>query len=131
MMTIVLVTCVLDWHSQIIIIVAMLPNFYMFHSEVLASFNFNKNKMLSPGLENNLTLKCCFGNFPTYSYMSRKIPEQHLNVWLFSNPGDKVQKDEELREQSVPYFQQESGTCPLDWRITIHSNVDLVFFQHS
>ena len=37
----------------------------MFHSEILASLNFNKNKMLSPGLENNHTLKCCSGNFPT------------------------------------------------------------------
>ena len=36
-----------------------------------------------------------------------------------------------LRDKSVPYFQQESGPCPLDWRITIHSNVDLVFFQQS
>ena len=25
-----------------------------FHSEILALFNFNKNKMLSPGLENKL-----------------------------------------------------------------------------
>ena len=58
-----------------------------------------------------------------------KIPDQHLNVWLFSNPGDKVQKDGELHEKYVPYFQQESRPCPLDWRITIHSNVDLVFFQ--
>ena len=38
---------------------------HMFHSEILASLSFNKNKMLSPGLENKLTLKCCFGNFPT------------------------------------------------------------------
>ena len=36
----------------------------MFHSEILTSLNFNKNKMFSPGLENNHTLKCCFGNFP-------------------------------------------------------------------
>ena len=38
---------------------------HMFHSEILASSNFNNNKILSPGLENNHTLKCCFGNFPT------------------------------------------------------------------
>ena len=44
-----------------------------FHCEILASLNFNKNKMLSPGLENNCTLKCCFGNFPTYLYMSRLL----------------------------------------------------------
>ena len=56
-----------------------------------------------------------------------KIQDQHFNVWLFSNPGDKVKKDGELRDKSVLYFHQESGSCPLDWRITIHSNVDLVF----
>ena len=37
----------------------------MFHSEILASLNFNKNEILSPGLENNHTLKCCSCNFPT------------------------------------------------------------------
>ena len=35
-----------------------------FHSSILASLNFNKNKILSPGMENNHTLKCCSGNFP-------------------------------------------------------------------
>ena len=105
---------------------------YRFHSEILASLNVNTNKILSPGFENNHTLKCCSGNFPTWSYMSRllkKKPYQHLNVWLFSNPGDKVQKRRRTTGQICPYFQQESGPCPLDWRITIHSNVDLVFFQ--
>ena len=66
----------------------------MFPSAILASLNFNKNKMVSPGLENH-------------------------------------RKDGELRDKSVPYFQQESGPCPLDLRITINSNVDLVFFQQS
>ena len=37
---------------------------HTFHSEILASLNFNKNTILSPGLENNHTLKCCSGNFP-------------------------------------------------------------------
>ena len=37
----------------------------LFHSEIPALLNFNKNKILSHGLENNHTLKCCFGNFPT------------------------------------------------------------------
>ena len=45
--------------------------------------------------------------------------------------GTRSKKDGELRDKSVLYFQQESGPCPLDWRITIHSNVDLVFFQRS
>ena len=34
--------------------------FHMFHSEILASWNFNKIKILSPGLEINHTLKCFF-----------------------------------------------------------------------
>ena len=67
----------------------------MFHSEILASSNFNKNKILSPGLENNHTTKCCSGNFSTYVKTVRKIPDKHLNVWLFSNPGDKFQKTTE------------------------------------
>ena len=37
----------------------------LFHSEILTSLSFKKNKILSPGLENNHTLKCCSGNFPT------------------------------------------------------------------
>ena len=34
-------------------------------------------------------------------------------------------------KKSVPYFPQESGPCPLDWRIPIHSKVDIVIFQQS
>ena len=38
-------------------------------------------------------------------------------------------KDGEQRDKWALYFKQESGPCPLDWRITIHSYIDLVFFQ--
>ena len=106
----------------------------MLHPEILASLNFNKNKILSPGLENNHTLKCCSGNFPTYSYMSRLLEKYQINIWMYGYSqiqGTRSKKDGELRDQYVPYFQQKSGPCPLDWRITIHWNVDLVFFQHS
>ena len=34
-----------------------------FHSEILASWNLNKNKSFSPKLENNHTLKCCLTIF--------------------------------------------------------------------
>ena len=48
---------------------------------------------LSPGLENNHSLKCWSGIFPTilnlYEYVG-KLPEQHFSVWLFFNPGDKI-----------------------------------------
>ena len=66
----------------------------MFHSEILALLNFNKIKILSPGLENNHTLKRLFwqfSNITKYVKSVGKIPDQHLSVWLFSNPGDKVQ----------------------------------------
>ena len=107
---------------------------YRFHSEILASQNFNKNKIMSPGLENNHTQKCCFGNFPTYSYMSRLLEKSQINIWMYGYSQiqrTRLKKDGELRDKSVPYFQQESGPCPRDWRITIHWNVDLVFLQQS
>ena len=45
--------------------------------------------------------------------------------------GKRLKKEGELRDESGSYFQQESGPFPLDWRIMINSNVDLVFFQQS
>ena len=33
-----------------------------------------------------------FSNLIMYVKSVQKIPDQHLNVWLSSNPGDKVQK---------------------------------------
>ena len=66
--------------------------------------------------------------------MSKLLEKYQINIWMCGYSqiqGTKSKKDEELREKSVPYFQQESGPCPLDWRITIHSNVDRVFFQQS
>ena len=32
-----------------------------------------------------------FSNKIIYVKIVGKIPDHHLNVWLFSNPGDKVQ----------------------------------------
>ena len=66
----------------------------MFHSELLALLNFNKNKILSPGLEKKPYTKMLFwqySNIIKYVKIVGKIPYQHLNAWLFSNPGDKVQ----------------------------------------
>ena len=54
--------------------------FLKFQSEILASLNVDKNKMLSPGLKNNRTLKCCYGNFPTKSYMSRLLEKYQINI---------------------------------------------------
>ena len=45
--------------------------------------------------------------------------------------GTRSKKDGELWDKSVLYFQQESGPCRLDWRISIFSNVENVvpYFQ--
>ena len=44
--------------------------------------------------------------------------------------GTRSKKDRELWDKSISYFQQESGPCPLDMRITIHSNADFGFFNY-
>ena len=52
-----------------------------------------KTRNLSPWLENNHTLKCCFWQFSDITKYIRvygKMPGQYYNVLLFSNPGDKV-----------------------------------------
>ena len=106
----------------------------MFHSEILASLNFNKKFFFVHGIGEQPYTEMLFRQFSNiliYFKIVGKIPDQHLNKWLFSNPEDKVQKDEALRDKFVPYFQQESIHCPLDWRITIHSTVYLVFLQES
>ena len=69
-----------------LLLLILLP-LYMFHSDILASLNFNKNKI---GLENNHSLFWQFSNIIIYVKIVGKIPDQHLSVWLFSNPGDKV-----------------------------------------
>ena len=56
-----------------------------------------------------------------------------MNTWIYGYSqihGTRSKKDRKLRDKSVLYFQKESGHCPLDWRITIHSNVDLVFSKN-
>ena len=106
---------------------------YTLHSEILASLNFNKNKILFHGFKNIHTLKCCSGNF-RYNHMSTLLEKHQIDIWMYGYSqiqGTRSEKDGELRDKSVPYFQYKSRPCPLDWRITIHSNVDLLFFQQS
>ena len=43
-----------------------------------------------------------FSNIITYVNIVGKIPDQHLSVWLFSNPGDKVQIHVERTGQICP-----------------------------
>ena len=62
-----------------------------------------------------------FSNVTTYLKVVGKLSDSYFNVSLFSNPGDQVLKGKkQTMDQSVPYFQQESGACPLEWRTTIH-----------
>ena len=66
----------------------------MFHSEILASLNFNKNKKIFPLIGEQPYTEMLFwqlANIITYVKIVGKIPDQYLSVWLFSNPMDKVQ----------------------------------------
>ena len=88
---------------------------------------------LSPGWENNHTLKCCSGNFPTKPYMSGLLDKYRTNISMYCcSPfqGTRFKNNGKLRDKSVPYFQQESEPFPLDWRTIKHWNVGPVFFQH-
>ena len=85
-------------------------------------------RILSPGLENNHTSRCCFCNFTCVRFVGKKSDE-YFNVPLYSNIGDSVQKRWKTKGLICPYFEQESRPCPLDWRTPIHWNVCCVFFQ--
>ena len=67
----------------------------MFNSEILASLNFNNDKNFVPSIGEQPYTDMLFGQFFNiiiYVKIVGKISDQHLNVMLFSNPGDKVQK---------------------------------------
>ena len=72
-----------------------------------------------------------FSNINIYVKIVGKMQDQHFNVYLMSNLGEKIQQQKswKLWDKSVPYFKQESGPCPLDWRRTMHWYVVLAFFQ--
>ena len=70
-----------------------------------------------------------FSKIIIYAKIVGKIPEHHLNVWLFSNPGDKVQDG---REKSVLYFQQESRPVAFSYKkkstYRKHLNINVKIF---
>ena len=68
---------------------------HMFHSEILASLNFNKNNIFSPGLENNHTLKCCSGIFQ-HNHMSRLLEKYQNNIWMYSYSQKRWKTMEQL-----------------------------------
>ena len=66
--------------------------------------------------------------------MSRLLEKYQINIWLYGySPvqGTRSRFLLKVRDRFVPWFSIFFGPCPLDWRIIIHLNVDLVFFQQS
>ena len=54
-----------------------------------------------------------FSNIIIYVKIIGKIPDQHLNVWLFSNQGDKVQKRKKPTGQICPVLSTRIWTFSL------------------
>ena len=90
-------------------------------------------RIFSRGLENNHTFNCCstISNLTVYIKDVGQFLDLHFTVSLFSNPEDKVLKSrrKKLWDKSVPYFWQESGPSPPDWRTTIHWIFGPAIFQ--
>ena len=66
--------------------------------------------------------------------MSRLLEKYQINIWVDGYPpiqGTRSRFLLKVRKRFVPLFSIFFGPCPLDFRITIHQNVDLVFFQQS
>ena len=65
----------------------------MEHYGTNLSPNFNKNQDLVPWIGDKRYIKMLVGHFSNNleigGYIG-KLLEEHLNVWLFSNPGDKI-----------------------------------------
>ena len=78
---------------------------FRFHSEILASLNFNKNKFFVPWIGKQPFTEMLFWQFPNiiiYVRIVGKISDQYLNVWLFSNPMDKAPKRRRNTGQICP-----------------------------
>ena len=104
---------------------------YVFHSEILASLNFNKNKMFPLDWKTIIQWNVLLSIFQ-HNYMCQKCWENTRSTWecmvilQFRGQGpDSCWKNGTDLSRSSPSF------LDLDLRITIHSNVDLLFFQQS
>ena len=67
---------------------------------------------------NYLDVGSPFYNITMHIRVYGKMLNQHFNVSVFTNPGDKVLKRLKTKDKCVPYFWQELGPCPLHWRTT-------------
>ena len=78
-----------------------------FHSEIMASLNFNKNKILSPGLENNHTLKHFFAIFQ-HNNLCQDCWKNTLSTFkcmvILKSRGTRSKKDGKLRDKFVHTF---------------------------
>ena len=72
-------------------------------------------RILSPGLENNNTLKWCYGNFPTKQHSSGLLEKYQNNILMHCCPPTQGTRSRYLLKVGDK----------------IHSNVDLVIFQQS
>ena len=104
-----------------------------FHSEILALLNFNKSNIFPLDLRTTIHWNVILEifNIIIYFKIGGKIPDHNLSAWLLFNPRDKVQILVESTGQICPAVLHIFWPRPLDLRINIHLNVDLVFFQQS
>ena len=68
---------------------------------------FIHSRTVSPRLGDNYASKCSFWQFSShkiYVTMRGKLSEPHFDVWLFSNPGEKVQKARKGMGHLCPIF---------------------------
>ena len=80
------------------------------HSEILASYNFNKNYNFVPWIWEHPYIKnieMLFTNITAYISVVGKMPDQYLNVSFYSNQGYKVQILVESRGQICPIVSPE------------------------
>ena len=105
---------------------------YNLHSEILAPWNFNMNSNFVPRIEEQPYIEMFFlpfSNITTYFRVVGKMQDQLFNVWLFSNPGDKVLILVENRGQICPIvFLLSRNFFPRLEKIK-HWNVSSAFFQ--
>ena len=77
----------------------------MLHFEVLSSKIFIMNQNVVPWIKEQRYIKMLFQQFSNMTMKVKvvgKVQEQHFNVWLFSNPEDKVMILVKSRRQICP-----------------------------
>ena len=102
----------------------------MWHSQILASWNFSSNLDFVPWIGEKLHIEAEFQQFSRINKYIRgpgNFSEICSNVWFFSNPGDQVLKCKKKKrgDKSVPYFYKKTNNVPWigeQWDIAIFSD---------